>query len=263
MSQASPSPQAAFSVLVQKGVAFELRIDGTAWTYTGVVSGGDALRYDAKRYEPGVVVFGFTPLAAGEYLQEYVRNDLLKDDSEYRYVRVIVAPDEAEQRAALFPTATPRSAASPASTDSAGLAFSFPLDAALPSPSPDARAGLPPAGGATAAPSPEPSSPASRGEALFSTGGIPAVLGEAGSLVDAGRADAALSLLDWLEGRAELSDEALWQKARALEAPGPARDVQSARAALVLLMERYPESARYQDAAVRIAYLDRHYLRIR
>jgi len=81
---------------------------------------------------------------------------------------------------------------------------------------------------------------------------------------DAGRIEAALSILDLMKQRYPSgSDEAWWLYGQLLEANSPSRDIRLALEYYRRLLGEYPQSPRAGDAQRRIAYLERYYFNIR
>jgi hypothetical protein len=86
-----PSPSPSYSVLVARGSDFEIPLKGSAWNYLGTVGGRDGILYAKRRYEADTVVFTFRALLEGSYLLEFVRQDVLADEAERRWIAVTVA----------------------------------------------------------------------------------------------------------------------------------------------------------------------------
>jgi outer membrane protein assembly factor BamD (BamD/ComL family) len=80
----------------------------------------------------------------------------------------------------------------------------------------------------------------------------------------AGRVPSALAALDRLIYLVPTgTDEAFMLYARALEKAGPQKDIKRAFAYYKKVRDEYPESAFWDEAAARAAYIERHYFDIR
>jgi hypothetical protein len=80
---------------------------------------------------------------------------------------------------------------------------------------------------------------------------------------DAGRAAAAIGVLDQFRDRFPAgSDEAWWLYGQFYEANSPRRDIRTALDYYRRLMREYPQSGRYNDARRRVAWLERYYINI-
>jgi TolA-binding protein len=80
---------------------------------------------------------------------------------------------------------------------------------------------------------------------------------------EAGQIPEALEVLDRFREWYPLgSDEAWWLYGQFLEAAGPGRNIRLALDYYRRLVREYPQSARYEDARRRIAYLERYYFNI-
>lgn len=90
------------------------------------------------------------------------------------------------------------------------------------------------------------------------------LLAAARSALSAGKPADALAALDRYRALMPAgSDEVWWLYGQVLESPGSTRDVKAALSWYHRLMDEYPQSARYDEARKRTAYLERYYLNIR
>jgi hypothetical protein len=253
--------KAAYSLIVKKGMRFEIPLNGTAWTYIGASGAAEGILYLNRKYEASKVFFAFDPVIVGEYLLEFTRQDVLLDDIETIFVRVIVDPENGEALASRSPVPASASgitaSSSPANGNPPGSAAS-----ALPafSPQPDSlsilsAASTPFTDGKNAVP----------GSAAVGVDALdgPALLKKIQKDLDASAMDSAQAALESYRSRFPLGEEYLYWSARYYESPGPQRDILKSRALYVQLMEQYPESSRYDAADARIEYIDRRYLEIR
>jgi len=263
--------KAAYSLVVRRGMRFEIPLNGTAWTYIGATGATEGILYQNRKYEASKVFFVFDPVVVGEYLLEFNRQDVLLDDIETVFVRVIVDPEDGS------------SATDPSGAASAPIAGSSPVpgSSAATSPAPDspkpadatpsakvanAAAPLPAVG--VASPAPPPGQLGQGQTAVSSTDDVnaldaAALLKKAQKDLDAGKLDTAQEALDAYGSRYPQGDEYLYWAARFYESPGPQRDILKARGLYAQLMQDFPESPRYDAADAKIEYIDRHYLQIR
>lgn len=249
LSSEEMQKKAAYSLIVPRGKRFDIPMQGTAWTYIGSSGEAEGILYQGRKREASKVVFAFDPVVPGEYLLEFTRQDTLLDEIETVFVRVIVEPEEG-------PVSTPEAAASSNRPDTAWGASPT---------SPPSTSDFPSAAAASSLPSSASSAPSSSIAAArdFSAYDGPALLSQAGKDIDSGKAEDAFAALESYKARYGMGDEYLYWSAKAVELPGPRRDILKARALYVQLLEEYPESPRYDAADARIEYIDRRYLEIR
>jgi hypothetical protein len=227
--------KAAYSLIVQVGQRFEIPMSGTAWTYIGARGSNDeGIRYETRRYEASRVFFAYDPRLEGEYLLEFVRQDLLIDEAETLYVRILVEPKDGSE-ANPSPQAGLKASASPHG------------QAATPGPAPSSAA--------EATPAPAPSDDLSLLDGA-------ALLAKAGKDLE-GSPDKAQAALSEYLSRYQENDEWLWLAARAYEAPGPKRDILLSRKYYARIRDGYPESKYSGQAEAKVEYIDRRYLEIR
>ncbi len=219
-----------------EGTRFEVPFGGTGWTYLGEKTSKEGIAYDSRRFTNDSLVFVLNPIKAGDYILRFQRQDSLRGISYEELVGVSVAAKGTAAAAASSAVAPASSAVAPASS------------AVVPaSPAVAAK-------GSSAAPS-------------FNAAALAtpeAALAAARSELSAGRTQGALDALDRLLALAPGgTDEAYILYARALEANGPQKDIKRAYANYRKLRDEYPESAFWDEADARAAYIERHYFDIR
>lgn len=253
--------KAAYSLIVKKGMRFEIPLNGTAWTYIGASGAAEGILYQNRKYEASKVFFAFDPVIVGEYLLEFTRQDVLLDDIETIFVRVIVDPENGDALASRSPAPASAQAITATSSPANGIpsasAASIAPVSSLGSDSLStlSTANPPLADGKT-------SVPGSQAEGVDALDGL-ALLKKIQKDLDSGAMDSAQAALESYRSRFPMGDEYLYWAARYYESVGPQRDILKSRALYAQLMEEYPESPRYDAADARIEYIDRRYLEIR
>jgi hypothetical protein len=264
VAEKKPDIARNFSAVV--GKRFEVPFDGTGWTYLGEQTNKEGIAYDSRRFETTSLVFILNPIKMGDYILRFQRQDSLRGISYEELVGVSVAAKPAAGTtaaaqspavAAQNPAATAQSPA--VAAQSPAVAAQSPAVAAQ---SPAVAAQSP----AVAAQSPavaaqSPAAPLIDASKLATP---EAALLSARSELSAGRVPGAIASLDRLFALAPNgTDEAYILYARALEQNGAQKDIKSAYAYYKKLCDEYPESPYWDEAAARVAYIERHYFDIR
>ena len=255
------------------GKRFEVPFDGTGWTYLGEQTNKEGIAYDSRRFETTSLVFILNPIKMGDYILRFQRQDSLRGISYEELVGVSVAAKPAAGTtaaaqspavAAQSPAATAQSPAvvaqSPAvAAQSPAVAAQSPAVAAQ---SPAVAAQSPAAAAQSpAAAAQSPAAPLIDASKLATP---EAALLSARAELSAGRVPGAIASLDRLFALAPNgTDEAYILYARALEQNGAQKDIKSAYAYYKKLCDEYPESPYWDEAAARVAYIERHYFDIR
>jgi hypothetical protein len=256
-------PDIARNFSAVEGVRFEIPFEGTGWTYLGEKTQREGIAYDSRRFEGTSLVFILNPTKVGDYILRFQRQDSLRGLSYEELVGVTVAPKssanvEATASTVANPATTPATpattVANPASTRATAAATS-----ANPATTPATLTATP----ANQASTPATASTTSTNLAV-NLATPEAALAQARSELAAGRPQGALEALDRLLALAPAgTDEAYMLYARALEANGPQKDIQRAYSYYKKVRDEYPESAFWDEAAARAAYIERHYFDIR
>ena len=226
-----------------RGERFELRFPGTGWVYLGDEAGQDGLRYETRRFEDTQAVFAMNPERSGEYLLRFQRQNPVDRSTEASLVRVVVT----EKTLPAIPSETKPS----------------------PSATPDAPGSRAPTGTLTAAAGPT----AATGSAAVpadSTPAVPAVADPANLVrlardeLESKRVQAAIDALDrYLSLFPYGNDEVFYLYGLAYEQDTPFRNIRKAWENFRRVRDEYPRSARWREAADRVAYLERHYFGLR
>jgi TolA-binding protein len=255
------------------GQYVEIPFRGPGWVYLGELGSRRGMYYDSRRVEDEGMIFVFRADEAGTYSLKFNRQDFIRDIILNDHVQVLVedppritgnawtsaeTPGDRVYAGPRWPPAVP---AAPAAASG-----SVPAEAA----SSETGAAPPPESAVSAAPSvpsgasPEPASASPSGGEPALPGGVPEdLLGRARAEYEAGRTAGALTALNQFKERFPGgSDEAWWLYGQVLEANSPERDIRLALEYYRRLVREYPQSARYDDAAKRIAYLERFYFTI-
>jgi hypothetical protein len=242
-----------------EGVRFEIPFEGTGWTFLGEKTQKEGIAYDSRRFEGTSLVFVLNPVKAGDYILRFQRQDSLRGLSYEELVGVTVAPKSSAnvEATAANPATLGNSTATPV-TPAATLGNSSSTSA-----KPVATLGNSAATPAT--PAATLANPAAAAANVAVNLATPeAALAQARSELAAGRPQGALEALDRLLALAPAgTDEAYMLYARALEANGPQKDIQRAYSYYKKVRDEYPESAFWDEAAARAAYIERHYFDIR
>jgi tetratricopeptide (TPR) repeat protein len=206
--------------------------------------------YDSRRIEDEGMTFVFRANEPGTYSLKFNRQDFIRDIILNDYVQVLV-----EEAPHITGNAWANTGAAPDKV-SAGPPVPVEIPATAESPgedSPRQTADSPAGAQGVSAPA----------ELARNNGGPEELLGKAKTEYDAGHIAAALTALNQFKEKFPGgSDEAWWLYAQALEANSPERDVRLALDYYRRLVREYPQSARYDDAVKRIAYLERFYFTI-
>jgi hypothetical protein len=261
---AAAPEQVSRSVTAYTGQYIEVPFRGTGWVYLGEQGSRRGVYYDSRRIDSEGMVFVFRAGSEGVYTLKFNRQDFIRDTQLDDYVQITVKPapeitGSAWNGAAVapervvanprWPPAVPQSASPPANVTSPPV---IPSGVTPPSTVP----AVPPAVETTGSAAPA---------TLEASGSLPSeYLAKAKEAYDAGRPPDALDILD--QYRAAYpggSDEAYWLYGQALEANSPSRDIRRALDYYRRLVNEYPQSARYDAARQRIAYLERFFFNIR
>ena len=259
MPEPEVKPDIARNFQAVEGVRFEIPFEGTGWTFLGEKTQKEGIAYDSRRFEGTSLVFVLNPVKAGDYILRFQRQDSLRGLSYEELVGVTVAPKSSAnvEATAANPTALGNSAAT-SSTPAATLG-NLSSTSAKPVATLGNSAAIP------ATPAATPASPTAAAANVAVNLATPeAALAQARSELSAGRPQGALEALDRLLVLAPAgTDEAYMLYARALEANGPLKDIQRAYSYYKKVRDEYPESAFWDEAAARAAYIERHYFDIR
>ncbi len=288
--EAAPAPVAEIRVDAVRGERFELRFNGSGWTYLGDEESKDGIRYETRRFEGNEAIFALRPEKGDDYLLRFQRQDPVSGERQSSLVRVSVrepgaklpaasaslsAPAAAQASAPVSAAAAlaPAAGATPSASGSPAVAAATAAPAATVAPSAAAApsaASIPAAEGngaagsaatdAGSAQAAAPSSPSQANQALLALSEPSALLSYARSELDAKRARAALDALDrYIELFKRGSDEVFYLYGLAYEQDTPFRDIKLSYANYKRVRDEYPRSARWKAAAERVAYMERHY----
>jgi hypothetical protein len=270
-----------------RGERFELRFNGSGWTYLGDEESKDGMRYETRRFEGNEAIFSLRPEKSDEFLLRFQRQDPVSGDSQASLVRVEVrepgtksadlagtAPAQASAQPAAVTGGAPAALAGTggaptASAPAPALAGTTAAAASAPASSAGAVGAL--EGSATAgglSPTPtdsgaqagSPLSAPPANEALLAISEPAALLSYARAELDAKRVRAALDALDrYIELFKRGSDELFYLYGLAYEQDTPFRDIKLSYASYKRVRDEYPRSARWKASAERVAYMERHY----
>jgi hypothetical protein len=275
--EAAAAPVAEIRVDAVRGERFELRFNGSGWTYLGDEESKDGMRYETRRFEGNEAIFSLRPEKSDEFLLRFQRQDPVSGDRQTSLVRVEVR-EPGTKSADLAETAPAQASARPAAVTGGAPAASAPASAlagttaaAAAAPASSAGAvgaleGSATAGGLSPTPtdsgaqagSPLTAPPAN--EALLAIGEPAALLSYARAELDAKRVRAALDALDrYIELFKRGSDELFYLYGLAYEQDTPFRDIKLSYASYKRVRDEYPRSARWKASAERVAYMERHY----
>jgi hypothetical protein len=275
LSSVGPGKSPSYALTVPAGTPFEIPLTGTSWSYTGIASGNQGIRFEKKRIQDNQSFFSYTPVIPGEYLLEFLRQDLLLDSSEYEYVKVVVTPkaDSTPTPFLPLPTATPRP------SPSAPSDWINPILGAGPSPTPSGLSdggtdgldtGTDTMGLATSSASPlggspkgGPSQSPAAGTSTSANQSSADLLKGITEALKASKGNDARALFANYQAQYPETDYALWLEAQCAEAPGSGRDMLLARDLYARLVQDYPESDYVDQASRRIEYINRRFLEIR
>lgn len=255
--ESASRPVAETKLETARGERFELRFPGSGWIYLGDELGREGLRYETRRFEDNAAIFAMNPEQTGEYLLRFQRQNPVDRSTEVSLVRVTVA-DKPAPAAAVQPgsaaAAQPAPAAAASASDSYATPGPAPTTPALPSVAPAAQ----PSAQAATQPAPAPAIDVS------SMTDPAELMKRARDELDAKRTQSALDALDrYLALYPYGSDEVYFLYGLAYEQDTPFRNIRKSYDAYRRVRDEYPRSARWKDAADRIAYLERHYLGLR
>lgn len=247
--ESASRPVAETKLETARGERFELRFPGSGWIYLGDELGREGLRYETRRFEDNAAIFAMNPEQTGEYLLRFQRQNPVDRSTEVSLVRVTVADKPAPTAAA-----QPAPAAAASAPDSYATPGPAPTAPALPSVAPAAQPSTQVATQPAPAPAIDVSSMTDPAE----------LMKRARDELDAKRTQSALDALDrYLALYPYGSDEVYFLYGLAYEQDTPFRNIRKSYDAYRRVRDEYPRSARWKDAADRIAYLERHYLGLR
>jgi len=286
---AATTPTAETRISTVRGERFELRFPGTGWVYLGDESGQEGLKYETRRFEDTQAVFTMNPEAVGEYLLRFHRQNPVDQSTEVSLVRVVVSDKAAPVASAASATAAATTTADPAKpAGTSGTSAAAPASSTTATPqtalagsatgttASAATAGTPAATGATAATgtaAPTATTPASD-TATASAVPLPvaastltdpvALIKLARDELGAKRVQNSLEALDrYLSLYPYGTDELFYLYGLAYEQDTPFRNIKKAYENYRRVRDEYPRSARWQEAADRVSYLERHYFGLR
>ena len=292
----SSGEEIVFSRVVRAivGQMIEIPFRGTGWVYLGELGNRRGISYDSRRLDlgpaPGTVEgqsFIFRAELAGTYILKFYRQDFIQDFIINDHVQVIVGEASystdtgslidrgrviAEPRWPTEPAAQDQPT-EPAAQDQPPEERPAPAESAAvagtEAPPPRPRQVVPDDGIVLVAPpqaasSPSPQRSDSSSMDLSDDASAAEYVRRAKQEFDAGRIEAAISLLDAMKQRFPSgTDEAWWLYGQLLEANSSSRDIRLALEYYRRLLREYPQSPRAADAQRRIAYLERYYFNIR
>jgi len=267
--EAASRPVAETKLETSRGERFELRFPGSGWIYLGDERGREGLRYETRRFEDNAAIFAMNPEQVGEYLLRFQRQNPVDRSTEVSLVRVTVAdkpaastvvqpspavagtaPDSYATSGAPVPPAATGTVASTLSTSGSATSGPASTTQALPVATPATQAAAQPA--------------ASPGIDLISITDPVELTKRARDELDAKRTQSALDALDrYLALYPYGSDEVYFLYGLAYEQDTPFRNIKKSYDAYRRVRDEYPRSARWKDAADRIAYLEKHYFGLR
>ncbi len=255
--ESASRPVAETKLATTRGERFELRFPGSGWIYLGDELGREGLRYETRRFEDNAAIFAMNPEQAGEYLLRFQRQNPVDRSTEVSLVRVTVA-DKPAPAAAVLPGPVADGTA-PDSYATPGPASTSP---ALPALAPTGQPALAPAAQPATQAAAQPT--ASPGIDVSSMTDPAELIKRARDELDAKRTQSALDALDrYLALYPYGSDEVYFLYGLAYEQDTPFRNIKKSYDAYRRVRDEYPRSARWKDAADRIAYLEKHYLGLR
>ncbi|HAE20867.1 MAG TPA: hypothetical protein DCG47_00875 [Spirochaetaceae bacterium] len=266
---AAVAPVAEIRVDAVRGERFELRFNGSGWTYLGDEDSKDGIRYETRRFEGNEAIFALRPEKSDDYLLRFQRQDPVSGDRQTSLVRVSVrepgtrSADNAGAASAQAQTQAPLQAAAPAvpvtpatTADMASSAASAATSAGSAAAAPASSAGS----AGAAAGSGAAGSPPQSNDALLALSEPAALLAYARGELDAKRVRSSLDALDrYIELFKRGSDELFYLYGLAYEQDTPFRDIKLSYANYKRVRDEYPRSARWKTAAERVAYMERHY----
>jgi len=265
-------PVAETKLATSRGERFELRFPGSGWIYLGDELGREGLRYETRRFEDNAAIFAMNPEQVGEYLLRFQRQNPVDRSTEVSLVRVTVADKPASSAVQPSPAvagtapdsyATPGATVPPAATGTVASTLSTSGNATS---GPASATQAPP----VATPATQPATQAAAQLAtspsidLLSITDPVELMKRAREELDAKRTQSALDALDrYLALYPYGSDEVYYLYGLAYEQDTPFRNIKKSYDAYRRVRDEYPRSARWKDAAERIAYLEKHYFGLR
>ncbi|MCL2208951.1 MAG: hypothetical protein FWB89_02190 [Treponema sp.] len=258
------------------GQIIEIPFNGTGWVYLGELLSQRGLIYNSRRLDPQGQSFIFTAEEAGSYALKFYKQDFIKDFILNDHVRVIVGEAPAAEGTGWFNppsergrvVANPRwpSAEEDVQIQRSGAELSFVNQAPLEQPSvrePISETVRPQTQGTLSA-AQMPQTPSVQ-QPVNDQGMLPReiLLQRAKEAVEGGNISGAITLLNqYTAFYSEYPDEILWLYGQSYEANTADRNILLSLDYYRRLVREYPQSARYNDARRRIAYLERFYINI-
>lgn len=270
-------PVAETKLETSRGERFELRFPGSGWIYLGDELGREGLRYETRRFEDNAAIFAMDPEQVGEYLLRFQRQNPVDRSTEVSLVRVTVAEKPASSKA---PQASPPAGATAGSSPTSAT----PSPAVQSSAAGTTTSATPTSGAPAQTPSASPASPAtpmataatqaanqsaaqpnpSAGIDIQSITDPLELIKRARDELDVKRTQTALDALDrYLSLYPYGSDELYFLYGLAYEQDTPFRNIKKSYDSYRRVRDEYPRSARWKDAAERMAYLEKHYFGLR
>ncbi|MDR2601183.1 MAG: hypothetical protein LBC53_01835 [Spirochaetaceae bacterium] len=268
VSAEKPAPSR--TVRLHAGQMLEVPFTGTGWVYLGENGLKQGINFDSRKLDSLGQTFLFKPESPGNYTLNFSKHDFYNGYEIEDSVLVVVYPSSENE----FDAGT-RVAAAPR----------WPPNDYNPSSPPQLPAK--PSGAASAPPETADFTPAAASgvnasgdlnaystERFFedeNTDSLPqteeldeeAVLKEAEAAYNSGDISGALESLAKLGETADWNDKALYLQGKSFEAAGPLRNIKKSMAAYSSITNNFPQSIYYEEAAKRIAYLNKFYFNIK
>ena len=246
------------------GQVIEIPFTGTGWVYLGELMSQRGLVYNSRRLDPQGQSFIFTAEEAGNFALKFYKQDFIRDYILNDHVRVIVGnapvsegtgwfnPPADRGRVVAYPRWPSAEEESQIQRGSAGGNTVYP----------ETRAPVEAAAQETS----RAAQPASAPETPAQDQGIlprDILLQRAKEAFEGGNITGAIALLNQYTGfYSEYPDEILWLYGQAYEANSLEQNILLSLDHYRRLVREYPQSARFNDARRRIAYLERFYINI-
>jgi hypothetical protein len=274
-SSEPPAEQLVFSRIVRLtvGQILEIPFRGTGWVYLGELGNRRGMSYNSRNLdvEAGLTIgqtFVFLAEAAGTYILKFYKQDFIQDYIINDYVQVIVGESTEDSGTAL--RGRDRVIAEPRWPSVQGLGAIGEAKTQTGSGEADGWTSQSP-GRTVQEPEKTISEPQTgeiseplQTDTVSSIENLPEYIRRAKQEFDAGRIEAALTVLDTLRQHYPLgSDEAWWLYGQLFESNSSLRDIRLALEYYRRLVREYPQSSRAADAQRRIVYLERYYFNIR
>ena len=272
-----PEGDIVFSRIVRAtvGQMIEIPFNGTGWVYLGELASRGGIVYNSRRLDPEGQSFIFRAEEAGIFALKFFKQDFIRDYILNDHIQVIVGDAPSAEGAGWFspPVDRGRVVAQPrwpsAEEEAQILRNDSRYGANTPPVNiPGAESGIVSSRGAFATRPPDTASPDTRppltpgaSDALTSPDTLTR---KAKETFDSGNVAAAIALLDLYEKNfGGGTDELYWLYGQFYEANSPSRNILLSLDYYRRLVVEFPQSARFNDARNRIAYLERFYINIR